>query len=36
MHETTWEVFVRRDLAGQPFAYEANRLQMRLNKHFRG
>ena len=36
MHETAWEVFVRRYLAGQPFANRANRLQIQFDRHFWG
>jgi hypothetical protein len=36
MHETAWEVFGRRDLAGQPFADMANRLQISSRQAFSG
>src|SRR5260370_9948968 len=31
MHETAWEVFVRRHPAGEPFMIQANRLHIQIN-----
>src|SRR5258708_3746004 len=36
MHETAWEVFVRRYLAGWPFADQVNRIHSQTNRHFLG
>jgi len=35
MHETAWEVFIRRYRAGKPFANKANRLHIRTKRQFR-
>jgi hypothetical protein len=36
MHETAWEVFVRGDADGEPFAGQQKRLHIEGNNHFPG
>src|SRR5580700_2350124 len=36
LHETAWEVLVRRYLVGGPFAVKVNRIHSQANVHFRG